>query len=74
VEDWLRHEPVQNQDVVLLLEEKIKAVHEIVLKQLTFGNQRVYLFSFNLPTNSVNQKSNLDGVVLAHQWILFWLF
>jgi len=66
VQDWLRHELVQNQDVVLLLEEQAQTVHEIVLKQLALCNERVNLFIFNFPTDSVDQKGHFDGIVLTN--------
>jgi hypothetical protein len=69
VEDGLGHELVQNQNIVLLLKEKLESMHKVVLEKLAFCNERINLFLFNFPTDSVDQKSNFDRVVLRNQWV-----
>ena len=64
VEDWLSHELVKGQDIVLSLEVVTQRVNEECLKKGTLGDERVDLLLFNLPANSVDKQSNFDRVVL----------
>jgi hypothetical protein len=64
VQDWLGHELVQDQDVVLLLEEQLETTGKVVLEQLALCDERIDLLLFNFPADSVDKKGNFDGVVL----------
>lgn len=69
VEYWLAHHLVQLGNVVLPLQVIHEAPLNVVIQQLTLGNQRIDLLLFYLPRNAIDQQRILYRVVLAQHGI-----
>jgi hypothetical protein len=69
VNDWLTHQLRKYLDVVLLLKVLFDGTHDILLKHLALGCDRVYLLLIDLIGYLVNKKTYLDRVVLRDEWV-----
>ena len=60
----------------MLLSAKIvfQRLHNVFVQSRALSNQRVNLFSFNFPRNSIDQEGVLDCIELTKHWILLEFF
>ena len=74
MKNWLTHQLVKNQNIVLLLEVANEPVDQIAFEEGTFRDQWIDLLFFDLIADSIDQHRNFDCVELVDNRIHFRIF